>query len=202
MIRKIRGHKVTLVASALLSAFTFAFPGAATAKHHHHHTGSDATVTEAVIDGKHYSVTKSVVKAPPRSVYRILTDYDNAHRVFPQVRECKVLKDHGSHKVVKHTVAPSGPVGTYTYILELKEHAPRSIEWHRISGAFKDVRGYYKLEPLDNGQTTLVTYASHVDGGLFMPRPLINRQSRIDMPAVMASLKREAETNVQIAETP
>lgn len=142
------------------------------------------------------------VHAPPQQIWHVLTDYDNAHKVFPQVKKCQVLKDEGSTKVVKHTVAPSGPVGTFTYVLKITEKAPHSLEWNRMSGAFKQVRGFWKLEPLDNGRTTLVTYASFVDGGLFLPQPLIRRQARIDMPTVMASLKDQVHTRVQIAGKP
>ena len=105
-------------------------------------------------------------------------------------------------KTIKHTVAPTGPVGTYSYVLKVTEKAPQSLEWHRISGAFKQVKGYWRLEPLDNGRTTLVTYASYVDGGFFIPAPLIRRQNRIDMPAVMACLKGQVESKVQIAGRP
>ena len=75
---------------------------------------------------------------------------------------------------------------------------------HRLSGAFKQVDGYWKLDPLDGGHTTLVTYASYVDGGFLVPQGLVKRQSRIDMPQVMSTLKAQTESQgaVQIAGRP
>ena len=103
---------------------------------------------------------------------------------------------------LRFRLSPSGPVGTYSYVIRITEKAPRYLEWHRLSGAFKQVKGFWKLEPLDNGRTTQVTYASFVDGGFFVPAPLIRRQNRIDMPAVMSCLKSQLESKTQIAGKP
>ncbi len=169
--------------------------------HHSTQATQNCTVGEAVINGHKYSVAKVVVHATPHQVWNLLTDYDNAPKIFPQVKKCHVIKDEGTTKLIKHTVAPSGPVGTYSYTLKITEKAPHMMEWQRVSGAFKDVNGFWKLEPIDT-RTTLCTYASYVDGGFFIPQPLIRRQSRIDMPGVMATLKYQVENKTQIAEKP
>ncbi len=167
------------------------------AKAHHEN------LSEELIHGKTYTVARVTIKSPPDKVFQILADYDNAPKVFPQLKKSKLIQDHGTSKIVKHVLAPSGIPGTYEYTVEVRESAPHSLEWHRISGAFKQVDGYWKLEPLDGGRTTLVTYASYVDGGFLLPQPLVRRQCRIDMPEVMATLKTQAELNaVQIANRP
>lgn len=158
-------------------------------------------VTEEVVNGKTFCVIKEQIKAKPEVVWGILTDYANAPKVFPQLKKCHVVADHGQTKVLKHVVAPSGVPGTYEYIIELKENAPKALEWHRISGSFKEVDGFWKIEPIEGGHSTLVTYSSYVNGGLFMPQPLIRRQCRIDMPQVMTMLRSEAESP-QIASRP
>ncbi|MBX3077126.1 SRPBCC family protein [Candidatus Obscuribacterales bacterium] len=187
---------------AVAAVLTLGLSGTASADSHSSGVVEHATVTESVIDGDRYSVTKIVVHAAPHQVWNVLSDFDNAPKVFPQMKKCEVIKDEGHSKIVKHTVAPSGPVGTYSYTLRITEKAPKYMEWHRLSGAFKQVKGFWKLEPLDNGRTTQVTYASFVDGGFFVPAPLIRRQSRIDMPSVMTALKSQVESKIQIAGKP
>lgn len=159
-------------------------------------------VTRAVINGKEYSVIKQIVHTSPDNIWNIITDYRNLSRVFKQMKKATVVKNNGSTKLVKYTVAPSGPVGVYSYTVKVKESAPRKMEWKRVSGAFKDVRGFWKLEPLDGGKTTRITYASHVDGGFLLPSPIIRRQCRIDMPIVVSTLKRKAENGMKIAGKP
>jgi len=165
-------------------------------------TDAEIAVMDEQIGGKPFCVSKQVIHAKPDQIWGILTDYKNVSSVFPMMRKCQILEDHGSTKIVKHCVAPSGPIGTFEYVVEVKEVAPKSIEWHRISGDFKEVDGCWKLEPVDNGRNTLVTYTSHVQGSFLTPQMLIRRQAHVDMPIVMASLKREAENGAQIAGRP
>ncbi|MBS1991695.1 MAG: SRPBCC family protein [Cyanobacteria bacterium SZAS LIN-2] len=163
------------------------------------------TIGEEQMHGKTYVVARVTVKAPPEKVFQILSDYDHADKVFPQVKRCKLVSEKGTSKVVKHEIAPSGMPGTYEYMLDIKETAPHALEWHRISGDFKQVDGYWKLDPTEGGHATLVTYASYVDGGMFIPQLLIRRQSKIDMAGVVNTLKAQAEANacsVQIAGRP
>lgn len=165
-------------------------------------TTSPAPVTQEVIGGDTYQVCKMVVRARPDRVWEIISDHNNLHHVFSQMKKAEVVKSEGQVKYIKYTVAPSGPVGTFTYTVKLREKAPYSMEWTRVSGAFKNVKGFWKLEPLDNGTTTLATYASFVDGGFLLPQPLIRRQCRIDMPAVISTLKTEVESKIAIAKRP
>jgi len=156
-------------------------------------------VTDETIDGKPYCVSRLIVKARPDRVWQVLTDYRHAINVFPLLKKCEVTQDHGATKIVRHEIAPSGIPDTYEYLLEIRETAPKLVEWHRLSGDFKNVDGFWKLEPVNVGAYTQVTYASHVTGGFFEPQILIRRQSHIDMPGTILALKKRSESAVQIA---
>jgi ribosome-associated toxin RatA of RatAB toxin-antitoxin module len=164
---------------------------------HQLHPSHNAEVTEEKIGNRVYQTSKVTVHSKPENVWRLLTDYDNAHSVFPCVKKCKLVKDKGTHKIVEHSIKPSGFPGSFTYVLEIKETPNRLQEWRRISGDFHEVDGFWRLEPSEDGNSTHVTYASYVNGGFFMPQALIKRQTRMDVPAVMAALKTHAETSHQ-----
>lgn len=161
------------------------------------HEPISAEVVEEKIGDKVYQTSKVKVHAKPEHVWRILTDYDNAQFVFPCVKKCKLVKEKGASKIVEHQIKPSGFPGTFSYVLEIKETPHHMQEWHRLSGDFRDVDGFWRLDPADEGNSTVVTYASYVNGGLFLPQPLIKRQVRMDVPAVMTALKNHAETSHQ-----
>lgn len=153
-------------------------------------------LSEESINGKSFTVSRIVVHAAPEKVWGILTDYENAPKVFPQLRKCEIVKSKGNIKTLKHQVQPTGFGGctTYNYVVEVTEHAPRSMEWHRISGDFKAVDGFWKLEPVNEGHDTSVTYSSFVSGGFFIPQILIKKQFRVEMPVVLSNLKNESES--------
>lgn len=158
-----------------------------------------AAIVEEKIGDKNFQVSKVLVHVKPEHVWQILTDYDNAPDVFPCLKKCRLVKDKGSSKLIEHEIKPTGVPSSFNYILEVKEVVNRLYQWHRISGDFREVEGFWKLEPVNEGRSTMVTYASYVNGGIFMPQPLIKRQVRMDIPAVMAALKSHAETSRAIA---
>ncbi len=150
-------------------------------------------VFEEMVDKKAFQVIRMVVNAHPERVWQILSDYANAPNIFDNLKKCELLEDHGQTKIVKHVIHPSNWPSTFEYVLEIKENGPRAMEWHRVRGAFREVDGFWKLEPLQGGKATQVTYSAHVNGGLFLPSPMIKAQMRNDMPNVMLALKSSAE---------
>ncbi len=161
--------------------------------------GDKPSMVEETINGKNYCVSRVLVKASPEQVWQVLTDYRHATKIFPLLKKCEITKDNGCNKLVRHEIAPSGIPDTFEYILEVRETAPKIVEWRRLSGDFKEVDGFWKLEPANFGNYTLVTYASHVTGGFLMPQMIIKRQSHIDMPNTLSALKKHTENTIQIA---
>lgn len=160
------------------------------------------TLGEEHIANKCYQTGRIKVHAKPEQVWQVLTDYAHQTKVFKRLRKCQVVADKGNTKVLYQEVHPTGQPATFEYKLEMKEtQLHRTMEWKRISGDFKELDGFWKLEPVDGGRNTIVTYASHVNGGFFIPQALIKRQFRIDTPMILSSLKEHAEGVPQIAST-
>jgi ribosome-associated toxin RatA of RatAB toxin-antitoxin module len=186
-----KGHAaLVLMLACSLWSFAPRVPALAAAAEHE----KSVALAEEQIDHKPYIVARMLVKAKPDQVWQILTDFQAAPNVFPTLKKCHVLADKGASKLVHYQVKPTGVLTSFQYDLEVREHGRTKMEWHRIGGDFKDVIGYWKLEPADCGHSTVVTYASHVNGGLFMPQTLIKRQSKIDVPPMMVALKTHAES--------
>jgi len=155
------------------------------------------TVEEQIGDHK-YQVSRMLIDAPVLQVQAVLTDYQQTTRMFPNVKKCHVVEEAGPLKKISFTASAPANLWTFDYVLEVKE-APGYIEWRRISGAFKKNEGFWKLEPMDEGRATLVTYAKFVDGGLLLPQPLVTRELRASMPEVMANLKENVEVRSRVA---
>jgi len=82
---------------------------------------------------------------------------------------------------------------SFDYVLAVKENFPHSIEFHRVSGAFKRNEGYWKLLPLDNGRRTELVYAKYVDAGMVVPPQIVAKQVRDSTVSVVENIKKIAE---------
>lgn len=204
LVNKFRNPNPAL---SILSAVVAGFIGisactapALAAQHAAHHAAPE--VTEEKIGSRSYQVSRIVVKARPEHVWQILTDFNGAPAVFSTLKKSHLVENKGAVKVVHQEVRPSGVLDTYSYDLEVKEVAAathKMMEWKRLRGDFREVEGFWKLDAAEGGHATLVTYASYVNGGFFVPQILVKRQTRIDMPQAMLQLKKHAESHVRLA---
>ncbi len=167
------------------------------------------TLSEEQRDNKIFQVGKLKIAASPQKVYETLTDYEHATIIFSHLRQCEVLTSSGAIKNIYFTAAVAGGLFNFDYVLEVNEHPPLThkstitpglIEWRRLRGAFKDNEGYFKLEPVENGKSTLVTYSKYVDGGFLFPPFLVKKELRHDMPISLAELKDTVESENQVAD--
>jgi ribosome-associated toxin RatA of RatAB toxin-antitoxin module len=150
------------------------------------------TTDEEQIGDKVFQVGRVTINASPSQVQSVLTDYPHTAKIFDNVTKCNIVSDKGNTKLIAFTIKSMGNLWTFDYVLEVKEE-PGSIQWHRSSGAFKANDGFWKLEPVNGGAKTQVTYAKYVDGGMLLPKCVVNKQIRDSMPLIMTSLKTTAE---------
>jgi len=156
-------------------------------------------VCEETIGQKSFEVCKAIVKASPQHIFSVLTNYESSVAMFPGVRKCVVLENSGSTKHVAYRVEPGVPLGPIEYVLQVKETKPTLIEWHRLRGDLKEIDGFWKLEPIDGGRSTLVTYWAHLNIGRFIPQALVKHQVRSGMPGILMALKAKAEAPTIVA---
>lgn len=180
-------------AICLLSASFMALPAEA-----NHKVIETIGIDEEQIGSKVFQVSRVTVDATPSQVQSVLTDYAHTARIFDNVVKCKILTEKADTKLIAFTIKSMGNLWTFDYILEIKEE-PGRIEWHRSSGAFKANDGFWKLEPVNGGTQTLVTYAKYIDGGMILPKFVVNKQIRDSMPVIMSSLKSTAEQESKVA---
>ena len=151
------------------------------------------TVSEERVGDKTFAVGTILVKAKPEKIWEILTNYANQPELFSTVKKCQVVEDKGAKKLVRQIVCPKGSPMHFDYIVEIDEVAPKLMEWHRKSGALKDVSGSWKLEPDASKHNTILTYSIYIDGGTFLPAWLLRGQSKNQLPDVLNSIKGAAE---------
>lgn len=188
-----------LILVAFLLGATAIFPPAL-ADQQTESSNETCMIAERTVGKKTFEIASLVVNASPDRVYTVLTDYQNAVRIFPGLKMCQVVESHGVSKCVSYKIEPGGSLGALEYQVEVRETRPGLIEWHRVGGCLREMEGSWKLEPANGGRSTIVTYAAHVNVGLFIPQFVTNRHVRAGMPGIMNALKTQAEGTAVIAE--
>lgn len=147
-------------------------------------------ISQAVkkVNGRDYHVAQALIPTSPEHIWRYLTDYQMAPKIFSNLNKIQLIDQKANKKKVAFQVSSLGGLMKFDYVLHLTETAPRRIDWERASGAFKRNEGFWILNPVKDGKFTLVTYGKHIDGGMFVPKMIVDKQLRGTMQKVMKNL--------------
>jgi ribosome-associated toxin RatA of RatAB toxin-antitoxin module len=158
-------------------------------------SASVAKLDDKTADGKPYQITSAIVNASPEEVFALLTDYKKSGLLFKNLTKSEVVSRDEDSKTSQVAFSLRGimNIWSFDYVLSIKENFPSSIEFHRLSGAFKRNEGYWKLTSLDGGRRTEVVYGKYIDSGLMVPPQIVEKQVRESTASVVQNLKKVAE---------
>ncbi|MEZ6022967.1 MAG: SRPBCC family protein [Hyphomonadaceae bacterium] len=137
------------------------------------------------------------VRAPPATVWAVLTDCANAQRFMRDLISCRILERGEGWEVREHRVRGwlLKPVLRSVAHIDL---APYSrFSFRRIGGDWERSDGDWRLTPIDGGRGTHVEYRIDAAFNGIIPVP----RSRLvaSVRNTLADLRREAEAEVQAA---
>ena len=113
------------------------------------------------------------VKAPPQYIFNTITDYKKLPEFMPHLDAIKILQHDAAGAQVNYYLGlPFGVEKRYrlqlTYAQDpVLEMAWQSIPWQGLEEdeTIKDSKGYWRLNPIEHQQQTLIVYYTKTDPG-------------------------------------
>ncbi|HJV03830.1 MAG TPA: SRPBCC family protein [Actinomycetota bacterium] len=132
------------------------------------------------------------IEARSEEIVETITDYESYPEWVDGIRSAEVLErdDRGRGTRVAFGFSAMGFSAAYTLAYA---YEPDRVSWTTVeaSGAVRDIRGEYELEPL-NGRTR-VTYRLGVDLAVALPAFVKRRADRAAIRTALEGLKRRVE---------
>lgn len=137
------------------------------------------------------------VEVAPDTLVATLWSVAHFPRLFPDVKESKVIRDAGDELDVAYRI--DAVLKEVRYVLRRAlDRATRTISWREIGGDLRRVRGSWRIEETGDAGRSRVIYSAFVDPGRFVPTRLVRdlAMRRVDEMAervrrVAAELARE-----------
>jgi coenzyme Q-binding protein COQ10 len=127
--------------------------------------------------------TTDIYNCTPEQLFSIITDFSKYPEFLQEVKECKVLKQEGSRKLVEYTVSV---VKSFKYTLWMTEQSPHSLTWEFASGdLFKTSSGSWKLQA--EGGKTRATYSVEATFNMFVPGPIAKALVSVNLPNMVSA---------------
>lgn len=131
----------------------------------------------------------------PDTLWVVLTDYPNSHKVMPNVRKTTVLSTSTEGEAQIAIVETKVGAGPFSMTYKSKMTAVRShllLLWEQTEGGFTKNSGNWQLSQAPNGGTNVV-YTASLSHPL-MPNWLKKSLIKDSIPELYESLKRNTQT--------
>ncbi len=131
------------------------------------------------------------VPVPPDALLEILWSPANFGRLFPDIKEARVIAGQGGDATtldVSYRV--DIVVREVGYVLRRTlDREARTIIWREIGGDLRRVRGGWRIESLDEGRASRVTYRAFVAVAMFVPTGLVREGARKKLGEMVARVR-------------
>ena len=169
----------------------------------------DKDVLQQVLDGEVYVMTEPregsrigrvhaavYIDAPTSIIWQAMTQCDESIEFVPRMKICEEIEAEGSRHVIRHEIKYFKLWPRQKYVFEADFVDEQQVDFRRLSGDLKHLEGQWRLERQAAGGT-LVRYWVDMDPGGFVPKRLVRRALRKDLPELMNALREHVQEQVE-----
>lgn len=181
------------VADSAVRAADFALTPAETAR-----LEAGDTVIKATLDpGQRRGTVRAaiLIGATPAIVFQSMSRCVDAVQYVPHLRVCRVrdraLDD--SWQLVEHEIDFGWYAPRLTWVFRAEFVKDQSISFSQVTGDFKANYGLWELEPVADGQRTLLRYRAYIDPPGYVPNWLARSTFKRELPQMLTDLRNHCE---------
>jgi len=133
------------------------------------------------------------ISAPRAKVWAVMTDCARATDFIPGLQSCRVLERDptGRWDIREHRISWMWFLPDVRSVFRSDYEAPARVRFHRISGTLKRSDGEWRLENIDGGSATRVSYDATLSADIPAPNFLVEAALKRDIAKVLRGLRRE-----------
>jgi len=130
------------------------------------------------------------VEAPPKALWRVLTDYENMDEFVPHLQECNIVDRRGS-KIYLEQTFKHFPITAMHLDLEIKEEPPHKILFKRYAGNMKTYEGHWLLEQA-GPKSTIFTLEVKAEPDFPVPQQVMAWVLESELPKGLLAMRKRA----------
>lgn len=135
------------------------------------------------------------IAAPPRRVWNLMLDCDRAPKFLTALKSCKVLETSpdGLTDIREHRSQWLALLPETVSVFRSVYTPNREIDFERVSGDFRFLKGTWRLEPLTGGRGTRLTYDARIGVSVPLPGFIVRAALEDDVPKFLSAFRDEVE---------
>ena len=137
-----------------------------------------------------------LIDAPPATIWKTMTDCPEAPTFVPGLKSCKVLESAKNWEIIRHDVKWIWFFPKISYVFRADYKINRRIDFVRIKGDLREMRGSWFLLPLNGTSQTVVNYKVYLDLSFFIPQWLVERSLMTNLPDMLVALREKVHNSL------
>lgn len=137
-----------------------------------------------------------LIDAPAETIWKIMTDCPGAPAFVPGLKTCKILDSGKNWDIIRHEVKWIWFFPRISYVFRADYQIYKRIDFVKIKGDLREMKGSWRLLPLDETGQTIVRYEVYLDPSFFIPQWLVERSLMADLPDMLAALRTKVRNSL------
>jgi hypothetical protein len=129
----------------------------------------------------------ALMHAPTEQIWNTLLSCEHARVYVPKMQHCKVLELDDAHGKIYHVIDQPWPLPALDIVFESRFHPFRTIESRLVAGNLSDFHATWHFREMPRG--VLVDYVVYIEPAFPVPRFLVRRYFRKQLPDMLACLR-------------
>lgn len=132
-----------------------------------------------------------LIDAPAGSIWQIMVNCHEIPTFVPGLKACRVLAAGENWEIIRHEVKWIWFLPRLSYVFRAVYQPNRQIDFVKIEGDLREMKGTWHLTQLNETGPTIVRYSVYLDPGFFVPQYIVRQSLKADLPAVLTALRTE-----------
>ena len=137
-----------------------------------------------------------LINAPTETIWKIMTDCPEAPTFVPGLKACRILDSGKNWEIIRHEVKWIWFLPRISYVFRADYQINRRIDFVKIKGDLREMKGSWRLLPLDEADQTIVRYEVYLDPSFFIPQWLVERSLMMDLPDMLGALRSKVQNSL------
>ena len=142
------------------------------------------------------------IDAPASSVWAVMQDQNRIPKYVKSVKQIRIVETGDKWKIIEQKLKLHPLLPRFNYVFKEQYGPGYSIHFERVSGSFKEVKGWWRIDQNESGKSITLVYSTYVDVGWFVPRSWITKGIKQDVPELLVAFRNEVYSDLEKKEQP
>ena len=149
-------------------------------------------------EGKNMLAAVVRIEAEPDFVWELMLDHERVQNYVDELRESEILETGEDWKVIQHKLKMSPLLPWFEYVFREDYKSDYTIEFERVSGAFRELTGTWKLLSNKEDDHSLLFYTTYVDFGWYIPKSWVRGGINKRVPKLLNAFRDEVYREIEL----